>query len=85
MQNLHGYGQLRIPGEKPGPDRVVTLDAMRDKRDDGSAPGIHLKISDVVISGSFELDVTLTATQSANLGRQLCQLAEESQAAAQPG
>lgn len=81
MQDLHGYAQLAIAGQRPGPARVVTVDAMRDPRAGPSSPAIHLKVSDVVIAGNFELDIMLTATQSANLGSQLRALAKE----AQPG
>jgi len=79
MQDLHGYGQLRIAGENAGPLRVMTVDATRDPRADLSSPSIHLKVSDVVIAGNFELDVSLTATQCANLGSQLSTLAKQAQ------
>ena len=79
MQDLHGYAQLAIAGQKSGPARVVTVDAMRDPRADASSPAIHLKVSDVVIAGNFEVDIMLTATQSANLGAQLRALAKEAQ------
>ena len=84
MQDLHGYAQLRIPGQKTGPDRVVTVDALRDAEGNSmGSPEIHLRVSDVVISGDFELDIKLTATQSANLGSQLCALAQEAQTSAE--
>jgi len=79
VQDIHGYAQLAIAGRKPGPARVVTVDAMRDPRAEASSPAIHLKVSDVVIAGNFELDIMLTATQSANLGSQLRALAKDAQ------
>lgn len=85
MQDLHGYGQLQLADGKAGPDRVMTVDAMLAPQEPEQPSKIHLRISDVAISGNFELDVVSTATQCANLGGQLCGLAEAAQSVSVSG
>jgi hypothetical protein len=76
-EGIHSYAQLSFPGQMPRPDRVMTVDAHR-----AAGTGVHLMVSDMVISGDFELHLTLTSTQAAHLASRLDEVTRKAHAPA---